>query len=231
MGGAEVISATTLPCYLFHLFRFPHPVRSWGPLSTGGCTGETPSIPLGMWHFLSTNSILKIKPHVRARNRTHCLLNLFFPELCWTRQISLSPEQIKPQSLHLLEIFALMQWTFQTSVHRGTPLDFLVPFMVHPEKCVSKGRLSAAPNHTLSRNNTLMLQTGTPSLSDPWKALAKISQLINVLFFSPSFWFHFSWIRDITTTLTSKVSQGNIPIFTTEQNESPTKITISLCTR
>lgn len=92
-------------------------------------------------------------------------------------------------------------------------------------------RLSVAPNHTLSRNNTLMLQTGTPSLSDLWKALAKISQLINVLFFSPSFWFHFSWIRDITTTLTSKVSQGNIPIFTTEQNESPTKITISLCTR
>lgn len=78
VGGAEVISATALPCYLFHLFRFPHPVRSWGPLSTGGCTGETPSIPLGMWHFLSTNSILKIKPHVRARNRTHCLLNLFF---------------------------------------------------------------------------------------------------------------------------------------------------------
>lgn len=31
VGGAEVISATALPCYLFHLFRFPHSSYSTPP--------------------------------------------------------------------------------------------------------------------------------------------------------------------------------------------------------
>lgn len=54
---------------LFPLSILPYPVRSWGPLSTGGCTRETPSIPSGMWCLLSINISFKKKPNQKNRQK------------------------------------------------------------------------------------------------------------------------------------------------------------------